>query len=169
MGLPHTLKGFDLWIDGESYIGKIAEGTEPKLTRKMEEWRGGGMPMPVSQEMGWEAMEMEFTLGGPSSGALTALASSRVDGAGLRLVGAYQDDHGGGLIRREIVVRGTLAEIDFGSMKMGERSEHKYKMAVSYYRLEVNGTERVLIDPLSMIVRINGFDQYAVIRAALGL
>ena len=61
MALPRKLKNFNLLLDGESYAGVASEVVLPKLTRKTEEFRGGGMNGPVSADMGLEALNMVST------------------------------------------------------------------------------------------------------------
>ncbi len=60
--LPKTLKNFNLFIEGESYAGRIEELTLPKLSRKMEKYRGGGLNGDIEIDLGMEKLEMEFTL-----------------------------------------------------------------------------------------------------------
>ena len=43
MALPNTLKNFNAFTDGASFMGVIEEIKLPKLSRKMEDFRGGGM------------------------------------------------------------------------------------------------------------------------------
>jgi len=43
MGLPRKLKNFNLFQNGVSFMGMVPEVTLPKLSRKMEEYRAGGM------------------------------------------------------------------------------------------------------------------------------
>lgn len=64
MALPSKLKGFNLFHNGENFVGKIAEVTLPKLTRKMEDWQGGGMSGPIKVDFGNEGIQMEWTAGG---------------------------------------------------------------------------------------------------------
>ena len=47
MGMPRKLKGFNLFQNGENFVGQVTEVTLPKLTRKMEDWQGGGMSGPA--------------------------------------------------------------------------------------------------------------------------
>ena len=44
---PRVLKGFNLFVDGRGYAGKVEELELPKLTIKTEEFRSGGMVAPV--------------------------------------------------------------------------------------------------------------------------
>ena len=57
MGLPKKLKNMNAHVDGEGYLGKIAEFEEPKLALATEDWRGGGMIGPVKIDLGLEGME----------------------------------------------------------------------------------------------------------------
>ena len=61
MGLPRKIKNFTLFNEGLSYLGEVDEVTLPKLTRKTEEFRGGGMNGPVATDMGLEALNMVST------------------------------------------------------------------------------------------------------------
>ena len=43
MAMPRKLKFLNTFLDGVSYLGVIESVTLPKLTRKLENYRGGGM------------------------------------------------------------------------------------------------------------------------------
>ena len=49
------------------------------------------------------------------------------------------------------------------------KAEFKYAVAVSYYKLEVDGREVYEIDPVNGVRAINGVDQLAGMRNDLGL
>ncbi len=66
-------------------------------------------------------------------------------------------------------LRGLLKEVDPGDWKAGEKAEFKYAVAVSYYKLEVDGREVYEIDPVNGVRAINGVDQLAGMRNDLGL
>ena len=51
MSLPRKLKNMNLFNEGESYLGEIKTVVLPKLTRKMEDYRGGGMNAPIKVDM----------------------------------------------------------------------------------------------------------------------
>ncbi len=46
--LPKILRNFNVFVDGRGYAGKIDEITLPKLTIKTEEYRAGGMDIPIN-------------------------------------------------------------------------------------------------------------------------
>lgn len=169
MGLPSKLKNFNLFNDGNNYIGVIGEFTQPKIAHAMEEWRGGGMLGPVKVDNGLQLMEAEFTNGGLVRQCFRQMGDPRVDGVLLRLVGAYRADDGSGVDAVEIVMRGRTEELDMGNAKAGEDTEHKVKMPLAYYKLSINDRVEVEIDMLNAIYLVDGVDRYAEIRAALGL
>ncbi len=167
MGLPRKLKDLMLFNDGERYLGEVASATLPKLTRKLEEWRGGGMDSAVKIDMGGEAMEMEWATGGPMRDVLRQFADADIAGTQLRFVGAYQRDDDGDVDRIEIVIRGRHEEIDMGEAKPGEGGEFKVKTAIVYYKLTWNGVTEIEADPLNGVLIVGGIDRRAAIRNAL--
>lgn len=169
MGLPQKLKNFNLFNDGNSYLGVIEEFTQPKIALAMEEWRGGGMLGPIKVDMGLQLMEAEWTNGGLVRQTMRQFGLTRVDGVLLRLVGAYQADDGSGVDQVEIVMRGRHEELDMGNAKAGENTSHKQKFPLAYYKLSINGRVEMEIDMLNSVFIVDGVDRYAEIRSAIGL
>lgn len=169
MALPSTLKNFNLFNDGSSYMGVAEEVKLPKLTRKMDEFRGGGMNGPVSVDLGQEKLELEFTCGGIMRQVFDQYAATKVDGVMLRFAGAYQRDDTADVQAVEVVVRGRHTEIDPGDSKAGDRGKLVVKSAISYYKLSIDGDAVIEIDLLNMIEIVNGVDMMVEQRKAIGL
>ena len=168
--LPKTLKNFNLFIEGVGYSGIAEELTLPKLTRKMEEYRGGGMHGPVEIDLGMEKLEMEFTLREYSQEVLNYWGVSDKAGLGLRFLGAaVRDNDAAETDSIEIVVRGRWRELDFDTVKAGEMNSLKVAVAASYYKYIVNGTDVIEIDPVNMIEMVNGVDRLEAQRNALSI
>ena len=167
MGQPRTIKNINGYVDGGSYLGEIAEFEEPKIAISTEDWRGGGMVGPVKIDTGLEAMEASFTMGGHVASLIRKFGTTRVDGVRVRLVGAYQADDGSAPQSVECFIGGRFSEIDFGKAKPGDKTEHKYKVPLSYYRRVVDGREEVAIDMIAGVFRVGGIDRYAEIMAIL--
>ena len=146
MGLPRKLKNFALFNNGVAHVGEVPEVNLPKLSRKMEDYRSGGMSGTVKLDFGMEAMEMEWT----AAGYMQADDSESVD-------------------TLEVVVRGRHSEIDPGKSKAGDNTEIKIKSAISYYKLTLNGTVLLELDPVNLVEMVDGVDRLAETRAALGL
>ena len=169
MGMPNVLKHFATFIDGTSYVGEVQEITPPKLTRKMEEFRAGGMRLPVDIDHGMEKLEAEITAGGWLKDVLKQFGKQTVDGVPLRFTGAAQRDDTGEYMTIEIFMRGRWQEIDPGAGKSGDASEFKAKMTLNYYRLVIDGEEICEIDAINMIEKFGGTDLLEKVRSILGI
>ena len=169
MGLPRKLKNFNLFQNGVSFMGMVPEVTLPKLSRKMEEYRAGGMTGPVSVDFGNEALSLEWSAGGLIGEALKQYGASSHGAVQLRFAGAFQDDDDGSVAAVEVVVRGRYKEVDMGAAKMGDDTSHKYTMACSYYKLMIDGTTVIELDFMSGIENIGGASSNDAIRKAIGL
>lgn len=169
MALPRKLKGFNLFQNGENFVGQVAEVTLPKLTRKMEDWQGGGMGGPIKVDFGNEGIQMEWTAGGFMKSVLQQYGITQHDGVLLRFAGGYQAEDSASVDAIEIVIKGRHSEIDPGSAKAKEDTSFKVTTVASYYKLSINGEEIIEIDFVNMIERINGSDLLATLRTAIGL
>lgn len=169
MALPKKLKNFNVFNDAQSYLGQVPEIVLPKLTRQMEEYRAGGMNGPVKIDLGQGALEAEMTLGGLMPQVFRQYATTRVDGILLRFAGAYQEDSTGTVSAVEVVMRGRYEEIDPGSAKVGENSDMKAKISLSYYKLTIDGVDVIELDLTNMVEIVNGVDMLAEQRRAVGL
>lgn len=169
MGLPNTLKNFNLFNDGGSYMGQVEEVKLPKLARKMEEFRGGGMDGQVEIDLGQDKLEMEVTCGGIMEDVFKQYGCTKAAGVLLRFAGAYQRDDTGEVKAVEIVVRGRHKEIDVGDAKLGDKTKFQFKSALTYYKLTVDGKELVEIDTLNFIFKVDGKDMLDAQRKAIGL
>ena len=65
--------------------------------------------------------------------------------------------------------RGMLEEVDPGNWKAGDKAETKFNAALSYYKLEVDGQVVYELDPANCIRIINGKDEAAEERKAIGM
>jgi P2 family phage contractile tail tube protein len=169
MALAKKLKAFNLFEDGNNYRGEIAEVTLPKLSRKMEAYRSGGMNGPVDVDQGQESIMLEWTAGGIMKTTLGKYGTLKHDGVQLRFAGAYQAEDATKPDAVEIVVRGRHKEIDMGGAKPGDDTAFKVSTTCSYYKLTINGETIIEIDLVNMVEIVNGEDLLASLRSAIGL
>ena len=169
MGMPSTLKNCNLFNEGKSYMGVIAEVALPKLGRKLEKWRGGGMNAEVSIDLGGQSLEIEMSCAGIMQQIFEQYGITKIDGVMLRFAGAYQRDDTGQVDAVEVVVRGRHEELDMGKAKPGDKTDFKVKSALTYYKLTINGTEMIEIDILNFVEKVKGKDILAEQRKAIGL
>lgn len=171
MALPKKLKNMNLFNDGESYLGVAKTVTLPKLGRKFEKYRGGGMNGPVNVDLGMgdDGIQLDWAVGGLDLTLLHQFGTTKADGVQLRFAGAYQQDDTGEVTAVEVVVRGRHEEIDMGDAEPGKDTEHKIKTSCTYYKLTVNGSTEIEIDLLGMVETIGGVDRLAEQRKAIGI
>lgn len=171
MALPRKLKNMNLFNDANSYQGVAKTVTLPKLARKMEAYRGGGMNGPVKSDMGMsdDGIQIEWTLGGLDLTVIRQYGITSASGVGLRWAGAYQQDDTSQVVAVEVVVRGRHEEIDMGDAEPGEDTEHNITTTCTYYKLTIDGNVEVEIDLLNFVENVNGEDRLAEQRKAIGL
>lgn len=167
--LPSVLKNFNLFNDAKSYLGVAEDIKLPKLARKLEDFRGGGMDGEVGIDVGQEKLEMEFGCAGLMEQVFEQYGTTKVDGVMLRFAGAYQRDDTSQVQAVEVVVRGRHQEIDMGDVKGGDKGKLTVKSRLTYYKLTIDNKVKIEIDLLNMIFIVNGVDMLKEQRKAIGM
>jgi len=169
MALPRKLKAMNLFNDSNSYQGVVTAVTLPKLSRKLDPFRGGGMNGAAHIDNGLDddALDMEWSIGGMDDLVLTQWGASA--NVPLRFTGSYQRDDTGEEIAVEIEVRGRHQAFDFGEAKTGEDTETKITTKNTYFKLTWNGKELIEIDTINMVEKVGGVDRLEQRRKNIGL
>ncbi|WP_250294800.1 phage major tail tube protein [Wolbachia endosymbiont of Oedothorax gibbosus] len=167
--LPKILKNFNVFVDGRGYAGRIDEITLPKLTIKTEEYRAGGMDIPISIDMGMEKLEADFTFSEYDTELFRLFGLINGNSVALTLRGGMQGSGSNDIEAVIINLRGIFREFDFGSWKPAEKATLKCTVAAHYYKLTIGGNELIEIDAVNTIRKINGVDQMALLQAVLGI
>jgi P2 family phage contractile tail tube protein len=167
--LPKILKNFAVFVDGRGYAGKVEEITLPKLTIKTEEYRAGGMDVPIAIDMGMEKLETDMTFSDYDSEIFKLFGIISGNLVALTLRGALQEPDKTDAIPVVLHLRGTIRELDFGTWKAAEKATLKMAMDLRAYKLTYNNADVIEIDAENMIRKIDGTDQLATFRTALGL
>ena len=161
-----VMKNVDLYVDGNLYLGKCESVEPPKLNLMTEEFRGG-MDAPEEVDMGLEKLECTVNMHGIDPDLL-ALWGVRTGSDAPLVFRAAQQSSDGAVQAVRMDIRGRVKGIDWGTWKTGERSPNKVMIAVRYVKFEVDGRVIHEVDAQNMIRIIDGVDQMAAIRAALG-
>ena len=171
MALPKKLKMMNLFNEGNSYLGQTGEVTLPKLGRKFEDWRGGGMDGNIKWDNGMsdDMIEFAWKLGGIDPLVIGQYGAATVGAIGLRFAGSYQRDDTGETTALEMVVRGRHEEIDFGNSKPGDDTELSMKTVWSYYKLSIDGKVVIEIDIPGIVFKVDGVDMYEKHRQNIGI
>ena len=182
--LPKVLKNFNLFIDGRGYAGRIEEVTLPKLVNRTEEFRLGGLDTPVQVDMGMEKLECDLTLTeydtsviklfgiednsvvpipirGVGLGSLLNAAAG-IDTSGqipFIMRGGLSDETNDRVVPVAVYVEGTVIELDFGQWRAGNNAPLKIRVAIRYYRLNVDDENLIEVDVDNRIRRVDGKNQ----------
>lgn len=168
MEITNVMRNVNALVDGVGYAGKFEKLTLPKLTIKTEEHRPGGSDAPVELDMGMEKLEASLASASIDRGLLERFGFVQNGRLPMTFRGALQSEDGT-VTAAVCQLRGMIKEIDWGDWQAGEKTEMKAMMAVRYYKLEHGGAVIHEIDVENMIRIVNGVDQLAEMRAALGL
>ncbi|KEQ14512.1 hypothetical protein GZ77_09190 [Endozoicomonas montiporae] len=167
--IKDILVNMNLYFDGEDFVGQAQELSPPKITPKFREYMAGGMGAPVDIPTGEvEKMESEFTLNSCSRSVLKQLKVVPGETVPFEFRGATvsQDGNKGKVI---VTQRGLIKETDYGTWKPGDDTTLKVGMTLHYYRLTIDREVIHEIDPVNLVCIINGVDQTAELRDALGI
>lgn len=169
MAVPHKLRLFSCFINGDNYLGKVTSFTRPKLSRKVEDYQGGGMLGAVGVDLGlgcWRAGFHDCIW--RVIKALFLEFGAEIDGTRLRFAGEYYTDGDSQLV--EVELRGRFTELDGGDSKQGEDTEESYTFKSTYYKFSIDDQPIIEIDLLNFIYKKNGQNMFPDrITSALGM
>ncbi|MFP3614888.1 phage major tail tube protein [Paraburkholderia terricola] len=165
---PETLYNFNVYSDGKGFAGRATQCTLPKLKIKTDDHRAGGMDAPVKVDLGMEALEAAFQMSTMERDVLKFFGLADATAFNGVFRGAFRDIKGA-TKAVATTFRGMLSEVDGGDWKPGEKVDAKFTVSLTYYKLEIDGAVVHEIDVLGMVRIINGVDQLAEIRKAIGM
>lgn len=163
--LPRHLKGFNLYLDGENFIGRAEDVTLPDLNIKTEEFKAAGMDAPVDLDMGMDKLDVKFTLAEYTPSVIKQLGLLTADRQLVaRGILQRQGEPAVGFVIR---MQGGLKTINRDPLKQGEKGGMQCTMNCNSYIEEQNGEQLVNIDVLNYKRVIGGVDQLEVARGLL--
>jgi P2 family phage contractile tail tube protein len=118
--------------------------------------------------VGLEKIESAFTTNGVRREALKFFGLADQTAANLVFRGAFADLKGR-VTPVIVTMRGGVKEVDMGDWKPSTVGEIKHGVKITYYKLEIDGRVMFEVDPLAMIFVVDGVDQLAAERSALGM
>lgn len=162
------LKNYNLFVDGRGYAGVVTEYNAPELAVQGDEHRAGGMDAPVDIDMGMEKMEASFSLAAVDHHVMRSFGLAEGQEVPLTLRGAIES-YQGGVTPVVHSMRGKIMRVAPGAWQPGQKPTMQITVSLNYFRQEIDGEVIHEIDVINMIRIINGTDQLAEQRAAIGL
>lgn len=166
--IPALINDFNLYYRGNKLIGNTGEVTLPNLEAMTATVAGGGVlgevDMPVIGRFGSITMEIPFRAVGDEMYELADPTQS----VELTLRGSIQTQDPGSLdvdsYGMRIIIRGLPKALNNGNANKGNPMDSSVTIELSYYKVEVDGKERVELDKINYVYKINGKDKLAKIR-----
>ncbi|WP_438442335.1 phage major tail tube protein [Kluyvera georgiana] len=169
MAIPAKLRLFTCFVNSVNNIGKVTSVTLPKLTRKTDDYQGGGMIGSVGVDLGLDsgALDATMVVGGLVQGLLLEYGGD-LDGTLIRFTGEYYTS--GESLIVDVEMRGKFTEIDGGESKQGEDTSVTYAIKNTYYKLSIDDKPIWEIDLLNFVYKRNGENIYpSRVMSALGM
>ena len=168
MAAEDIIKYLGLQVDGRGYAGKLKEWTPPILATTNFDFRAGGMDAPIDIETGMEKLTF--------SGVLTSYSDHVIALLGLKVGAQTQLTARGAMESLDGTVKpivhnmtGKITIIDRGIWGPGNEPALTLSGSLTYYREVINGRVVHEFDIINMIRVVDGVDQLAAHRAAIGL
>ncbi len=169
MAIPAKLRLFTCFVNSVNNIGKVTSVTLPKLTRKTDDYQGGGMIGSVAVDLGLDsgALDATMVVGGLVQDLLLEYGGD-LDGTLIRFTGEYYTSGESQIV--DVEMRGKFTEIDGGESKQGEDTSVTYAIKNTYYKLSIDDKPLWEIDLLNFVYKRNGENIYpSRVMSALGM
>lgn len=167
MKLPHILTDMNVFMMDESFAGQVNTMTMPKIAFKVVEKILSGAAGSIDRSLGkLEKMEIEVNIEAFNPRLIGLVGSNDAREEVVIVRGALDVDG----THKPLVVRfsGFWKDLDMGEFKPEGETAVKSMVSLEHFELELDGRELVYIDHLTNVVRFNGEDRTAGIRACLG-
>ncbi|WP_295038258.1 phage major tail tube protein [Sulfitobacter sp.] len=168
MAARDILKNFNLFVDGRGYAGNVSEYSAPALAVQTEDHRAGGMDAPVALDMGMEALEASFVLTAYDFDVLSMWGVSQGAPIAFTARGSVES-HDGEVKAAVHRLRGKITRVERGTWTPGQPAPLTITMRLDFFAEELGGRQIHEIDVPNMKRIINGVDQLAARRTALGM
>lgn len=157
--------------NGNSYVDipNVVAFSTPDVGFGSSELNGEGMigTVNIPDKSNIEAMEASVTTSSDSGNAKLLNNPDGVDLIFNWAIDKIGTDGSSEYIAYRAAIKGFATVVPGGEKKKGEAAEIEHKIAVWYYKLEINGKTVVLVDMLAPKLEINGVDLLEKLNKAL--
>lgn len=160
----------NVYIDGNSFLGKTAEVDAPKIVATLTEHIALGMVGKLELPSGLDKMDMKIKWNSLYDDVLLK-AGNPFQSVQLQIRASQETYAGAGRIKEVPVVvfiTGQFKEFPGGGFKQHTNVEAETNLVVTYYRLTMDGKDILEIDVLANIWKVGGVDILANFRSNIG-
>lgn len=160
----------NVYINGNSFLGKAEEIDLPKITAKMVEHKALGMAGSVELPAGFDKMEARIKWNSFYQDAMVHMANP-YQAVSLQCRSSLENYTAAGRTGEAPVVcfiKGQFKTVPLGNFKQHDNVEMDSTLTVTYVKLEISGQPVVEFDALANIYKVNGVDILAQYKANIG-
>lgn len=161
----------NLYLEGKSLIGQVAEFQAPTMKVKLQDVEGLGLTSKMSVPVGLEPMEATMKFAGIYKDAIGKIANPQKK-TPLMLRGNYVEVDDSGVTAQKlykIEVICSCTEFNAGSAKMGEDPGMEAKLNVFFFKLEIDGAVKIKADLDNHIWEVDGKDMLGPAKGNMGI
>jgi len=168
-GIPEVINDFNLYLSGGKLGGMTGEVAIPDFEAMTSTTSGNGLLGEYEAIVlgHYGSMEQEIPFRCINEDYFSMVAPNKA--VELTLRGAIQqterDTQNEGEVGMRVVYRGRCKKIALGTVKQREQMGSSITLELTYIMIEMDGKERICLDKINGVFRVNGVDQLAKIRA----
>jgi P2 family phage contractile tail tube protein len=160
----------NVYMDGASFLGRCEEITLPQVKHKTADHKALGMVGAAEFFAGIDKMEAKFKWNSFYEDVFTK-AANPFRAVRLQARASLETHNAEGLAaERPVVVHlaGRFKEFPLGAFKQHDNVELETTMTVTYVKLVIDGKEKLEIDVMENIYKVDGTDILANYRRNIG-
>jgi hypothetical protein len=164
------LTNANVYVDGNSLLGKVDECKMPDVNIVMAEHKALGMQGKLEFPSGIDKLEATFKWNSLYSDVLTKVANP-FKACEVQLRGSLETYGNGGRTAEVPVVvylTGSFKKFPMGGFKQNDNVEAETSMSVTYCKMEIDGQTVLEVDAMANIYKAGGVDMLATYKQLIG-
>ena len=164
--LDHILQGFNAYVDGRSKLGFVEKLETPKIKKKTEKFRSGGMLAEKNHVMGYEVFPWKLSFNAFDPDVIRQAGLFAKNAVNLSFTAAF-DGELNAQHTAHFLCRGKFTDLSGGTWEAGKKAMLDVEGSLDALKLTYDGKVVYDIDIDNDVYVVDGIDEYAWIRAAL--
>ena len=171
LGIPGVINNFNLYNNGTALVGLTGEISLPDFEGMTETLSGPGILGEIEEVIigQFGSMELEIPFRILDEDAFKLMSPATSLNLTLRASEQFTVKSTGGIDYKgmRVVVRGRQKKLTGGTVKQGGAMDAAVTVEITYIMIELDGKQRIELDKINNVYKVNGVDLLAKIRKQL--
>lgn len=168
-GIPGVINNFNMYLSGTALVGLSGEITLPDFEGMTETLSGPGILGEIEEVIigMFGSMEIEIPFRILDEDVFKLMSPITVLDLTLRASEQFTVKSTGAIDYKgmRVVVRGRQKKLTGGTLKQGGAMDAAVTVEITYIMIELDGTQRIELDKLNSVYKVNGVDLLSKIRS----